>query len=469
MKAEGTALVTGASRGIGRAIAIELAGRGFDVVATMRNPDDGADLPDAVGSTGAGGRAGRLTVERMDVTDPATITIPDGLRVLVNNAGLDLDHTPLEHTDVEAWRAMFETNVMGVVHTTRAAIPVLRANAPAVIANVTSSSILAPVPFYAGYRGTKAAVSALCDTLRAEMAPFGVRVVEILPGPVDTDMFQVTKGLPPAARYELYRAMAEAAEEGRRLSADPLVVPPAEAAVAIADALLDDDGPMRYSCDPLGTGVLDLWRQHDDEALFRMMGGSPGPAGEPDDTAAASPAPAAVPDAPAGLGAPPLVQGHVPDHLLTALGMRTVDDPEAGPSLEPDQPEGLVRGHVPGHLLTALGMRTVDDPEAGPSLEMDVRPEVTNPHGGLHGGLMAVLIECGAAGVAVRACDSEMIVAGDMLIRFLSPLRVGPARVVGRALRIGRRQVVVQADVIDVGDDRRLVASSTLAYARLDA
>jgi uncharacterized protein (TIGR00369 family) len=123
---------------------------------------------------------------------------------------------------------------------------------------------------------------------------------------------------------------------------------------------------------------------------------------------------------------------------------------------------------VDGHLLTALGMRSVDDPEGGPSLEMDLRPEVSNPHGSLHGGLMATLIECGAAGVAVRACESEMIVASDLVVRFLAPVQVGPARVVGRVLRVGRRQVVVQADVIDVGDDRRLIASATLSYTRLD-
>lgn len=424
MEIGGTALVTGASRGIGRALALELAARGFDVVAAMRKPEDGADLPSLAGSS-------RIAVARLDVTDPASISVPDDLRVLVNNAGLDIDHTPVEHADVGAWRAMFETNVMGTLHMCQAAIPVLRQNAPGVIANVTSSSILAPVPFYAGYRGTKAAVSALCDTLRVEMAPFGVRVVEILPGPVDTDMFQVTRGIGPAGRYALYRAMAEAAEEGRRRNADPLVVTPAAAAAAIADALLDDGGPMRHSCDPLGIGLLDVWRQSSDEDMYRMVGGSPGPAGAPDEPAGTSPASSAAPDAPVGPGAI------------------------------------VVEGHVADHLLNAFGMRRVDDPEAGPSLEMDVRPQVTNPHGGLHGGLMAVLIECGAAGVAVRACDSEMIVAGDLLIRFLSAARVGPARVVGRVLRAGRRQVVVQADVIDVGDDRRLVASSTLAYTRL--
>lgn len=128
----------------------------------------------------------------------------------------------------------------------------------------------------------------------------------------------------------------------------------------------------------------------------------------------------------------------------------------------------VVRGHTPDHLLTLMEMRRVEDPEFGPSLEMELRPEVSNPHGSLHGGLMTALIECGAAGCAVRAVSSENIVAGDLLVRFLTTVRVGPARVVAKTLRVGRRNVIVQADVIDVGDDRRLVATSTLSYARLD-
>jgi uncharacterized protein (TIGR00369 family) len=120
------------------------------------------------------------------------------------------------------------------------------------------------------------------------------------------------------------------------------------------------------------------------------------------------------------------------------------------------------------HLLLDFGMRTVDDPEDGTVLEMPLAPRVLNPHGGLHGGLMMALVECGAAGVAVRAAGTENIVAGDLNVRFLTPVRVGPARVVGRALRAGRRSVVVQVEVIDVGDDRKLCASATVGYARLD-
>ena len=97
---------------------------------------------------------------------------------------------------------------------------------------------------------------------------------------------------------------------------------------------------------------------------------------------------------------------------------------------------------------------------------MDLRPEVSNPHGSLHGGLMTALIECGAAGFAVRAGDSQNIVASDCTTLFLAPVTVGPARVVGRVLRAGRRSIIVQADVIDVGSDRKLVSTSTLAATR---
>jgi len=130
-------------------------------------------------------------------------------------------------------------------------------------------------------------------------------------------------------------------------------------------------------------------------------------------------------------------------------------------------PAPIIPG-VADHMLNDFGMRKVEDPEHGPSLEMPLASRVLNPHGGLHGGLMMTLIECGAAGIAVRAAESEHIVAGDLTVRFLTPVRVGPARVVGRALRTGRRSVVVQADVIDVGDGRRLCASASVGYVRLD-
>ena len=266
MDITGSALVTGASRGIGRAVALELADQGFTTVATMRRPEDGADLPAAT--------SGTLTVAHMDVTDVDPDVLPGDLRVLVNNAGVDSDYLPVEHSNLDDWRNVFETNVVGLVATTIAAIPVLRANRPAVVCNISSSSILASVPFYSTYRASKAAVSAFGDSLRVEVAPSGIRVVEILPGPIDTDMFQLSKGEAAAAAFDRYRPMAERAERLRVENADPMVATTASAAALIVDAILEDDGPMRYGCDPLSIGLLDVWRQSDDETMFELTGRS---------------------------------------------------------------------------------------------------------------------------------------------------------------------------------------------------
>jgi NAD(P)-dependent dehydrogenase (short-subunit alcohol dehydrogenase family) len=266
MDIHGSALVTGASRGLGRAVALELANRGFDTMATMRDPGAGASMADET--------QGRLSVRRVDVTDPSTFDLPGDLRVLVNNAGIDTDYLPVEHANIDDWRRMFETNVFGVVAMTAAAIPILRANQPAVVCTVTSSSILAAVPFFSAYRASKAAVSAFGDSLRVEVAPLGIRVVEILPGPVDTDMFRLSTGEQPATRFAEYRALAGAAATLRREHADPRVVEPTTAASAVVDAILDSSGPMRYGCDPIALELLDLWRQCDDETVFTMTGRS---------------------------------------------------------------------------------------------------------------------------------------------------------------------------------------------------
>jgi NAD(P)-dependent dehydrogenase (short-subunit alcohol dehydrogenase family) len=265
MHAEGTALVTGASRGIGRAVALELAARGFDVVATMRDPTAGATLLDDAAAAGT-----RLRVEPLDVTDPASIRLPDELRVLVNNAAVEGEHPPFEATPMDLWRRMFETNVFGLIEVTRRAIPRLRAAGGGVVCNVTSSSILAPVPFYAPYRSSKAAVSAIGESLRAELAPLGIRVLEIMPGPIDTDMLANSGHPPEAIDHDGYEAAAQRSHEGRA-AVDAQITSTADAATAIADAILDDDAPLRVACDPLAIGLLDYWRASSDEDLMQAM------------------------------------------------------------------------------------------------------------------------------------------------------------------------------------------------------
>jgi short-subunit dehydrogenase len=139
-----------------------------------------------------------------------------------------------------------------------------------VICNIGSSSILAPVPFYAAYRASKAAVSALSMTLRAELAPQGIRVVEIMPGPVDSDMLRHSQETMVTPAGEPYRAAADHLNATKSTVAS-MIQPARGAARLIVDAILDDDGPMRYGCDPMSTGMIDAWRRASDEEMMRVM------------------------------------------------------------------------------------------------------------------------------------------------------------------------------------------------------
>jgi len=250
--ASGVAVVTGASRGIGRAVALELAARGFEVLATMRRAADGETLP-----VDAAARGGRLAVVEVDVTRPdeASRVLPAGLRVLVNNAGVECAYLPAEHQPIEDWRRVFETNVFGLVAITRLAIPRLRAAGGGVVCNVTSSSLLSPVPYYSVYRASKAAVAAFGESLLAEVGQLGIRVVEVMPGPIDTDMLSGSAREPEASAWAEYREAALRLHAGR-MSLGDLVTPAAEAARRIADAILDDASPLRVACDPLGEAML---------------------------------------------------------------------------------------------------------------------------------------------------------------------------------------------------------------------
>jgi NAD(P)-dependent dehydrogenase (short-subunit alcohol dehydrogenase family) len=261
MDARGIAVVTGASRGLGRAIAVQLARAGFDVVATMRDPAAGATLPDEVAPG-----TGSISVARLDVTQPETITLPEGLHVLVNNAATESAYLPIEATPMDTWREVFETNVFGLIEVTRRAVPLMRAGGGGVICNITSSSLAMSVPFYGVYRASKAAVETMGETLRAEVGQFGIRVVEILPGPVDTDMLAHSARRPEAAEHPGYEAMAQSLYEGR-MAVDEFTTPSSTAAAAVVEAILADDGPLRWPCDRLGRDLLAAWQADPDACL----------------------------------------------------------------------------------------------------------------------------------------------------------------------------------------------------------
>jgi NAD(P)-dependent dehydrogenase (short-subunit alcohol dehydrogenase family) len=202
----------------------------------------------------------------LDVTKPETIALPDGLRILVNNAGTECEYLPLEALPMDNWRRVFETNVFGLIEVTRRAVPLMRAAGGGVICNITSASLAMSVPFYSVYRASKAAVETMGESLRAEVGQFGIRVVEIMPGPVDTDMLANSERRPEAADCAGYEAMAEAMYEGRR-GVNEFITPPATAAAAVLEAILDDDGPLRWSCDRLGRILLTGWQADPDGSL----------------------------------------------------------------------------------------------------------------------------------------------------------------------------------------------------------
>ena len=265
MKAEGVAVVTGAGRGLGRAIALELAARGFEVEACVRRPEAGEAVREEASARGL-----RVEWRILDVTAPGDYEAPPGLRVFVHNAGIDRDWLPLERSREADWRALFETHVFGLVELSRRALPRLREAGGGVLCAITSCSILTPMPLFSAYRASKAAVSALLESLAVEVAPFGVRVLEVLPGAVRTEMLEAVAEPLPEAASGPYRELAERVHRARAASAG-LGVEAAEAARAIADAILDDGAPLRVACDPMGTGLLEAWRQGGDEARLRGM------------------------------------------------------------------------------------------------------------------------------------------------------------------------------------------------------
>jgi len=249
MEASGSALVTGASRGIGRAVALELGRRGFTVVATVRNAESGDAL---VADADAEGVA--LTIRELELTDVVALDLPDDLRVVVNNAGVQMGYFPVEALPLDLVRYVVEVNLIGQIGVLHEAIPLLRARGEGVICTVTSISILRSTPFFAAYRASKAAMSALCETLLVELAPFGIRVLEVLPGPVATEGLAGSDHI-EAVDYEPYREPAERmmASRGR---VHELAVTPATAAARIVDAILDDNAPVRFSTDPMGDALL---------------------------------------------------------------------------------------------------------------------------------------------------------------------------------------------------------------------
>ncbi|MGH3426592.1 MAG: SDR family oxidoreductase [Pseudonocardiaceae bacterium] len=180
------AVVTGASSGIGAAIAHRLAKDGFMVVLAARREDRLVKQAAQIG-----GRAVRL-----DITDAAAVrefaASLSACDVLVNNAGGALGAEPVEAADPAEWARMFSVNVLGTLRVTQALLPQLRVGGGTIV-NITSTAAFVNYEGGAGYSAAKHAEHALTQTLRLELCGEPVRVIEVAPGMVHTDEFSLNR------------------------------------------------------------------------------------------------------------------------------------------------------------------------------------------------------------------------------------------------------------------------------------
>lgn len=211
------AIVTGASRGIGRAIATGFAAQGASVVVASRRHDGCADTVSEIESTGGTAHAVASHLGRLDDIEAlvtATVERFGGIDVVVNNAANPLRQRIGEITP-EAWQKALDTNLRGPVFLVQAALPHLERGGGSVI-NVVSNAAYLYARGHLLYAAAKAGLDAATRSMAADLADRGIRVNALVPGTVDTTM---VRSLPPEARD----ASARASLLGRAADADELV------------------------------------------------------------------------------------------------------------------------------------------------------------------------------------------------------------------------------------------------------
>lgn len=185
----GLAIVTGASRGIGKSLALHLAERGHTVACLARSAQELEAL--------AASRSGLLAVP-VDLTDAAAtervvrelLAAHGPCEVLVNNAGYGL-RGAMEEVDLARWRRQFEVNLFAPALVTQLVLPGMRAAGRGAVINLSSVAGRISSPFSGAYASTKFALEAMSDALRIEVARFGIKVILVEPGPVATDFAAV--------------------------------------------------------------------------------------------------------------------------------------------------------------------------------------------------------------------------------------------------------------------------------------
>ncbi len=235
-----TAVVTGASSGIGAATAKALSRSGFTVILGARRVEKVKAVADEIGGTGLA----------LDVSDPQSVRafvdrLPPEIDLLVNNAGGALGLEPVISMDENKWISMFESNVLGLARVTRALFPRLKKTGDG--SHVVNIGSIAAIETYvggAGYTACKHAVRAITDTLRLEWLGLPVRVTEIDPGLVETEFSlvrfdgdrerarSVYKGMTPLVAEDVAEAIVFAVTRPPHVNIDRILIRPRDQARA---------------------------------------------------------------------------------------------------------------------------------------------------------------------------------------------------------------------------------------------
>jgi NADP-dependent 3-hydroxy acid dehydrogenase YdfG len=190
-----TAIVTGASSGIGAATAKRLAAEGFNVVLAARRRDRLDALAKEIAESVPG--AGRVAPVTLDVTSQESVdalaAAVDTCHVLVNNAGGALGLDSVATATLADWQTMYDTNVLGLVRVTKAILPKLIESGAGHVVNVTSLAAHVPYEGGGGYNAAKHAAYAVNDVMRLELVAEPVRITEIAPGLVKTEEFSLVR------------------------------------------------------------------------------------------------------------------------------------------------------------------------------------------------------------------------------------------------------------------------------------
>ncbi len=262
-----TVLITGASTGIGKATALYFQQQGWNVIATMRDPEHGKEQE----------ALDRVLVTALDVTKPDTIerAVRAGIGrfhsidVLVNNAGFGA-YGPLEATSMEVVRRQFDTNVIGLLETTKAVLPHFRARHSGVIVNISSIGGKVTFPLGTLYHGTKFAVEGISESLSYEMQAIGVKVRIVEPGAIKTDFatrsFAFSNDESMVEYQPTVKGVMTAVEPMMANGADPVVV-----AEVIYQAATDGSDQLRYPAGADAQPILDKRRSQDDQTFMREM------------------------------------------------------------------------------------------------------------------------------------------------------------------------------------------------------